>query len=79
MRFLASAISFPAREVEFPIAEVGSPISRIARCWCSCGTLVAGDISIHIDDGFLACPRIVRRKVSSMRPMSIPRRSLFLS
>jgi hypothetical protein len=49
----------------------------IARSGCTCGTRVSGDISINIDDCFLSSPRIVNRKVSSMRRMSIPGQRFF--
>jgi hypothetical protein len=54
-----------------------APIRQIARSRCVCGTRVSGDISISIDDCFLSSPRIVLRRVSSMRQMSIPDHRFF--
>jgi hypothetical protein len=65
IRFTVCAIDVPEREID----RTGSRRSR--------GALVCGDVSIDIHDVFLARPRIVRRKVSSMRPMSIPRGHFF--
>ena len=56
-------------------ASVASASVLIDRSGCICGTRVSGDISINIDDCFLSSPRIVCRKISSMRQKSIPGRA----
>jgi hypothetical protein len=64
--------AYIASNVGESFASASSASFLIARSGCVGGPRDSGDISNSIDDCFLSSPRIVRRRVSSIRPMSIP-------
>ncbi len=66
------AITMPGIRTGDSFESAASASFLIARSGCVAGTRVSGDISISIEDCLVFSPRIVNRKVSSMRQMSIP-------